>query len=190
MLFRERGGQRLEPRRFRADRLCFALQATGRGWHLRMSPVAELSLELALELAAHLQDPIAVALDDARHERRLVRATVPLADVRDELARLRAPLARLGGVGVTMASGREVLRLTELLEIEIEAPTDRWRYLLAAQGAVEVARVESRVWHPPARPWRPHADVRDAVDAAASRLGLQLAAAVADPVFGATPDAP
>jgi hypothetical protein len=176
MFFRERGGARLEPRRFRADRLLFAMQHRAPRWQLRMSPVAELSLELALEFAAHLRDPVDVVVRDARHGRRLERQSVPLADVRDELARLRAPLARAGGVAVTLSSEGESLSLTELLEIEIDAPTDRWRYLLAAQGAVEVARVESRVWHPPERPWRPQSDLREAVDAAAVRLALVASA--------------
>lgn len=184
MFFRERGSQRLEPRRFRADRLPFALQRTGSRWHLRMSPVAELSLELALELAAHLQDPVDVVVHDARHDRWLARHDVPLADVRDELARLRAPLARVGGVGVTLSSAGEALRLTELLEIDVDAPTDRWRYLLAAQGAIEVAHVASREWHPPERPWRPQSDVREAVDAAATRLGLLPVGAPGDGTLG------
>lgn len=172
MLFRERRTDRLDPRRFRDDRVPYVTSLVDGRWETRLAPSAELAAELLVELVRHMGTHVSVMVDDHRANVRWQRRDVPVADIRDALVRLRPTLARFGGVGFLLEGDGDRLALTPLLELEISARTDRWRFLLDGEGLVAREIVPAKAWRKPGRAWDPVPELSVAVAEVVTRLGL------------------
>lgn len=173
MIFRGRAPEATVWRRFRSGLDGFAF---GRGedgiYEAHVVANAERVVDLFYTLTEHLPPAVSVALDDRRTGRSWVGDDVALPDLRDAVARLKVPLAAYGGIELSAYTGEDQLTLTPYLGLYVFARSDRWLYLLQGKGLEEYPSLAEKRWR--AQPWdkAPVPTLRDAVDAAASRMSL------------------
>jgi hypothetical protein len=107
-----------------------------------------------------------------RADRKWEGQTIALPDVRDTVARLKAPLASFGGVEITVFTPEDQITLNPVLELFIYARSDQWLYILQGKGLEQRRAVRTRSWklgrveHPPAP------ELSEAVAESALALGL------------------
>lgn len=173
MLFR---GKQPEPsvwRRFRSGADDFTFVQEGEHYEARIVANAERVVDLLYTLAERLPPAVDVAIEDVREERRWQGVALALPDVRDAIARLKAPLAAYGGVELSVYSPDDQLTLTPDLELFIYARTDRWLYVLQGKGLHEVTAFPPDGWRFDAQALGAAAELSDALAASAERLGLE-----------------
>lgn len=166
-------------RRFRRDADHFACWREGDWWVLRTDAPAERTAELFHELSAELPGTVALSLVRVRDGQGWEGRDLALADVREEVARLRAPVARTGGLVVTAWGDDRQLALSAQLSTWAWARTPTWRTAAGRAGLVERPRAQlgDRRWA--SRPAElPGSRELDAVVASiVGRLGLAPVAA-------------
>lgn len=174
MLFRGRQPEASVWRRFRsgADDFTFAQDAAGH-YEARVVANAERVVDLLHALAEQLSPAVDVAIDDVREKRGWKGVAVALPDVREAIARLKAPLAAYGGVELAVYTADDQLTLTPDLELYVYARTDRWLYILQGKGLHEVASFGPQEWAFDAEALGAAPELSDAVAAASERLGLE-----------------
>ena len=123
----------------------------------------------------HLPPAVDVALEDLRSGRSWKGEALPLDDVREQIARLKALLGRYGGVELSVYTSEDQLTLNPYLEFFIYARTDRWYYLLEGKGLEEQRVVRTKSWKERRAQFPAAADLVNAIQAAVERLGLQRA---------------
>jgi hypothetical protein len=172
VFFRGRQPETSLWRRFRtsADGFSFLEEEDFYSAHLVAN--AERVVDLFDALMEHLPPAVDVAVHDARTDRTWEGKAIALPDVRDAIARLKAPLARYGGVEITVFTPDDQITLNPVLELFIYARSDQWLYILQGKGLERQRAVRTRSWklgrveHPPAP------ELSEAVAEAAATLGL------------------
>ena len=168
MLFRGRQPESSIWRRFRTagDGFSFVQEEDYYAAHV----VA--NAERTVDLFHTLMD---VAMEDMRTRHKWKGESLALPDVREGVARLKAPLARFGGVEIAVYTGEDQLTLNPVLELFIYARTDQWLYILRGKGLEEQRSVRTKSWKVKREDF-PHApELERAIAAAAERLGLTTA---------------
>jgi hypothetical protein len=173
MLFRGRQAEASVWRRFRSGADDFTFTHESGVFEARVVANAERVVDLLHALAEQLPPAVDVAIEDARERRSWRGVTVALPDVRESIARLKAPLAAYGGVELAVYSADDQLTLTPDLELYIYARTDRWLYILQGKGLHEVTSFGPQEWPFDRDALGAAPELSDAVAAAAERLGLE-----------------
>lgn len=170
MFFRDRQPETSIWRRFRTDRDRFSFAQDGEFYAAHVVASAERIVDLFHVFTEQLPPAVDVVIDDRGGQRAWRGENVALPDVRDGIARLKAPLASHGGVEVSIYSAEDQLTLTPFLELFIYARTDRWVYLLQGKGLQEEADLPVRRWRD--RGFDPAPELMNALTLVAERLGL------------------
>jgi hypothetical protein len=173
MLFRGKQPETSVWRRFRSGADDFTFTKEEGYYEARVVANAERVVDLLHALAEELPPAVDVAVEDVREQRKWRGLAIALPDVRDAVARLKAPLAAYGGVELAVYSAEDQLTLTPDLELYIYARTDRWVYILQGKGLHEVHSFGPESWRFDADALGTAAELSDAVAAAAERLGLE-----------------
>jgi hypothetical protein len=172
VFFRGRQPETSLWRRFRtsADGFSFLQEEDFYSAHLVAN--AERVVDLFDALLEHMPPAVNISLHDVRADRKWEGQTIALPDVRDTVARLKAPLASFGGVEITVFTPEDQITLNPVLELFIYARSDQWLYILQGKGLEQRRAVRTRSWklgrveHPPAP------ELSEAVAESALALGL------------------
>lgn len=175
MFFRGRQPETSIWRRFRtaADGFSFSKEADYYAAHVVAN--AERTVDLFHALLEHMPPAVDVYLEDARSRRKWKGERLALPDVRDAIARLRAPLATLGGVEVAVYTSEDQLTVNPVLELFIYSRTDQWLYILKGKGLEEQRAVRTKSWKLRRHEYPPAPELSEAVAATAASLGLASA---------------
>jgi hypothetical protein len=177
MLFRGRQPASSVWRRFRSGVDEFSFADAGTHYEARVTANAERVVDLLHVLLEHLPPAVDVAIEDVRSGHAWRGYDVALPDVREQVARLKVPLAAYGGVEIAVYSEDDQLALGHDLDLWLFARTDRWLYLLQGKGLEETPASE-----PERDRLRPDElgdapELARALALAAERLGLERAGA-------------
>lgn len=175
MFFRGRQPETSMWRRFRTSPDGFSFLKEEDFYSAHLVANAERVVDLFDALLEHMPPAVDVFIHDARTGRRWEGKQAALPDVRDAIARLKAPLAAFGGVEISIFTEEDQITLNPVLELFIYARSDQWLYILQGKGLEQRRAVRTRSWklgrveHPPAP------ELSEAVAGAASALGLSQA---------------
>ncbi|MDQ6829231.1 MAG: hypothetical protein M3081_10240 [Gemmatimonadota bacterium] len=133
---------------------------------------AERTVDLFHALLEHLPPAVDVAVIDARTKRTWKGGSLALPDVRDAIARIKAPLAESGGVEIAVYTSEDQVTLNPVLELFIYARTDQWLYILQGKGLEERRAVRTKSWKLARQSFPPAPQLSIAVDALVSALRL------------------
>ena len=172
MFFRGRQAETSIWRRFRtaADGFSFTKEPDYYAAHVVAN--AERTVDLFHTLLEQLPPAVDVYLEDARTRRRWRGERIALPDVRDGVARLRAPLATFGGVEVAVYTSEDQVTLNPVLELFIYSRTDQWLYILKGKGLEEQRAVRTKSWKLRRHEYPPAPELSDAVATMAESLAL------------------
>lgn len=175
MFFRGRQAEVSIWQRFRssADGFTFASQDGYYSAHIVAN--AERVVDLFHSLAEQMPPAIDLSLEDLRSGRSWKGESLPLDDVREQVARLKVLMARYGGVELSAYTSEDQLTLNPYLELFIYARTDRWYYLLEGKGLEEQRVIRTKSWKQRRAQFPAAAELVNAIQAAVERLGLQRA---------------
>ena len=173
MIFRDRQPSASVWRRFRSGADDFTFRQEGDHYEARVVANAERVVDLLHSLAEQLPPAVDVWIEDRREHVAWRGVAVALPDVRDAVARLKAPLAAYGGVELAVYTPDDQLTLTPDLELYIYSRSDRWLYLLQGKGLNEVTYGDPEAWEFSAEALGAALELSDALTAVAERLGLE-----------------
>ena len=159
--------------RFRPGLDEFTCRRDGNVWAVCIAAGAERTAELFHELTDELPAVVSLSITRARDGRSWRGDLLSLADVRESVARLRVPLAAVGGYEVSIQTPDDQLALTPQLSLYVYARSDRWRYLLLSRGLVERSVIADRRWARTVDDFVVSTGADAAVAAAVDRLGLK-----------------
>jgi hypothetical protein len=175
MLFR---GQQTEPsiwQRFKVEPDGFTFNHQDDHYDVHVAANSERVVDLFHALTEHMPPAVDLVLDDLRAGRSWKGESLPLDDVREQIARLKVLLGRYGGVELTVFTSQDQLTLNPYLELFVYARTDRWYYLLEGKGLEERTAVSAKSWKSKRTQFPAAAELVNAVQSAVERLGLQRA---------------
>jgi hypothetical protein len=173
--FRGRQPEASVWRRFRTNVDGFTFAQEGEYYVAHAVANAERVVELFHALAEHLPPAVDLAIEDLRSGASWVGEALALPDVREAIARLKAPLAMNGGVEVSVYSSEDQVSLTPQLELFVYSRTDQWLYILQGKGMQETPSVPSRSWTLGRGSLGPAPELADALATAVERLALRPA---------------
>ena len=133
---------------------------------------AERTVDLFHALLEHMPPAVDVAMTDARTKRAWKGERLALPDVRDAIARIKAPLAEAGGIEIAVYTSEDQVTLNPVLELFIYARTDQWLYILQGKGLEERRAVRTKSWKLARQSFPPAPALEQAVGSMASALGL------------------
>jgi hypothetical protein len=134
---------------------------------------AERVVDLFHSLLEHMPPAVFVAIEDARSKRQWKGEDVALPDVRDAVARLKAPLAAFGGVEIAVYTDEDQVTLNPVLELFIYSRTDQWLYILQGKGLEEQRAVRTKSWKLQRHEFPPAPELGEALAATAAAIGLE-----------------
>jgi hypothetical protein len=173
MFFRGKQPEASTWRRFRASTDGFTFTEEEGVYTAHIVANAERVVDLFWNLSEMLSPAVDLFVDDLRSGRKWKGESLPLADVRDTVARLKLLLARFGGVEMSVYTPEDQLSLNPHLELFIYSKSDKWLYLLEGRGLEEQSRVRSKSWRIKRQGFPAAPDLVNAVATAAERLALQ-----------------
>jgi hypothetical protein len=173
MFFRGKQPEASIWRRFRASTDGFTFTEEEGVYTAHIVANAERVVDLFWNLSEMLSPAADLFVDDLRSGRKWKGEALPLADVRDTVARLKLLLARFGGVEMSVYTPEDQLSLNPHLELFIYSRSDKWLYLLEGRGLEEQSRVRSKSWRIKRQGFPAAPDLVNAVATAAERLALQ-----------------
>lgn len=175
MIFRGKEAEASIWRRFNTGADAFTFTSDKGLYTIHVVANAERVVELFHSLTENLPPAVDVALEDHRSGRSWKGESLPLDDVREQVARLKVLLARYGGVELSVYTSEDQLTLNPYLELFAYARTDRWYYLLEGKGLEEHRIVRTKSWKQRRAHFPAAAELVNAVQTAVERLGLQRA---------------
>ena len=175
MFFRGKQPEASIWRRFRASTDGFTFTEEEGVYTAHIVANAERVVDLFWNLSEMLSPAVDLFVDDLRSGRKWKGESLPLADVRDTVARLKLLLARFGGVEMSVYTPEDQLSLNPHLELFIYSKSDKWLYLLEGRGLEEMPRVRSKSWKIKRQAFPAAPDLVNALAGAAERLGLKRA---------------
>ena len=160
--------------RFRPDEGAFALWRERDLWVARTDAAAEATLSAFHALTAEMPGTVNVAITRARDGAEWTGANAALTDVREGIARLRQPLARTGGLVITLWGDGRQLAISAQLSTWAWAPSRSWRPLLISAGLREGAPTElaDRRWARRAEEFVGSRELDEVRASVVARLGL------------------
>ena len=173
MFFRGKQPEASIWRRFRASTDGFTFTEEEGVYTAHIVANAERVVDLFWNLSEMLSPAVDLFVDDLRSGRKWKGESLPLADVRDTVARLKLLLARFGGVEMSVYTPEDQLSLNPHLELFIYSKSDKWLYLLEGRGLEEQSRVRSKSWRIKRQGFPAAPDLVNAISTAAERLALQ-----------------
>jgi hypothetical protein len=173
MFFRGKQPEASIWRRFRASTDGFTFTEEEGVYTAHIVANAERVVDLFWNLSEMLSPAVDLFVDDLRSGRKWKGESLPLADVRDTVARLKLLLARFGGVEMSVYTPEDQLSRNPHLELFIYSKSDKWLYLLEGRGLEEQSRVRSKSWRIKRQGFPAAPDLVNAVATAAERLALQ-----------------
>jgi hypothetical protein len=175
MFFRGRQAEASIWHRFRVSPDGFAFQSEDGVYTARVAANAERVVNLFHALAENMSPAVDVALEDLRSAQSWKGESLPLDDVREQIARLKVLLGRYGGVEFSVFNSEDQLTLNPHIELYIYSRTDRWYYLLEGKGLEERKAVYGKSWKQPRAQFPAAPELVNAIQTAVERLGLQRA---------------
>lgn len=175
MLFRGKQADAQIWKRFRTGADGFTFTSDDGVYAAHVVANAERVVDLLHALTENLPPAVDVVLEDQRSGRSWKGESLPVDDVREQIARLKVLLARYGGVELSVYTSEDQLTLNQYLELYIYSRTDRWLYLLEGRGLEEQAVVETKSWKQRRAQFPAAPELVNAIQAAVERLGLQRA---------------
>jgi hypothetical protein len=172
MFFRGRQPEASVWRRFRTGTDGFSFVHEEDYYAAHVVANAERVVDLFHALTEHLPPAVDVALEDVRAGSLWKGENIALPDVREVIARLKAPLSTYGGVEFAVYTSEDQLTLNPHLELFIYARTDQWYYILRGKGLEERRMMRTRSWRLKRNEFAPAPDLVQAVSLAAERLAL------------------
>ena len=163
--------------RFRTVDEGFAVWREAPWWVARTDAPAERTVQCFHELSTELPGTVSVSVARVRDGVEWSGHQVALADVREGIARLRFPVARTGGLVITLWGEGCQLALSAQLAVWTWARTNRWRSALGDLGLAERARAQlgDRRWASRAIGLAGSAELDEVTHAVVARLGLSAA---------------
>jgi hypothetical protein len=159
--------------RFRAGVDEFTCEPVGTAWAVHIAAGAERTAELFHELTDEMPGAVSLSITRARDGTVWRGDALALTDVRESVARLRAPITAVGGFEVSIYTADDQLALSAQLELYAYARSDRWRYLLQHRGFVEREAIADRRWARSTEDFVVSAEADAAIAATVERLGLK-----------------
>lgn len=173
IFFRNRSPGTPRWSRFRAGNEGFTFLKESDYYAAHVVATAERVVELFHALLDEMPPAVDLVIEDLRMRQAWKGTGLALTDVREAIARLKAPLAGSGGVEIAVYTPEDQLTLNGYLELFIYARTDRWLYLLQGKRLEEQRRLRTRSWKFKPEDFPPAPELSDAARAAAERLGLE-----------------
>ena len=173
MFFRGKQPEASIWRRFRASTDGFTFTEEEGVYTAHIVANAERVVDLFWNLSEMLSPAVDLFVDDLRSGRKWKGESLPLADVRDTVARLKLLLARFGGVEMSVYTPEDQLSLNPHLELFIYSKSDKWLYLLEGRGLEEMQRLRTKSWKIKRQAFPAAPDLVNAIASAAERLGLE-----------------
>ncbi len=175
MLFRDKQAEASIWHRFKVGSDGFTFSSEDGLYSAHVVANAERVVDLLHSLAEHMPPAVDVSLVDFRSGRSWKGESLPIDDVREQLARLKVLLGRYGGVELSVYTSNDQLTLNPYLELFIYARTDRWYYLLEGRGLEEQGAVHTKSWKQRRGHFPAAAELVNAVQTTVERLGLERA---------------
>jgi hypothetical protein len=175
MFFRGRQAEASIWQRFRVGSDAFTFSSEDGVFSSHVVANAERVVDLFHALTEHFPPAVDVSLVDLRSGRSWKGESLPLDDVRDQIARLKVLLGRYGGVELSVYNSEDQLTLNPYLELFVYARTDRWYYLLEGKGLEEQRMVRTKSWKQRRAQFPAAAELVNALQTMVERLGLQRA---------------
>jgi hypothetical protein len=175
MFFRGKQAEVSIWRRFKVGADAFTFNSEDGYFSSHVVANAERVVDLLHALAEHFPPAVDVALEDLRSGRSWKGESLPLDDVREQIARLKVLLGRYGGVEFSIYTSEDQLTLNPYLELFVYARTDRWYYLLEGKGLEEQRMVRTKSWKQRRAQFPAAAELVNAIQTTVERLGLQRA---------------
>jgi hypothetical protein len=175
MFFRGRSPETSVWRRFRSAADGFQFTEESGLYTAHVVANAERVADLFHALLEHMPPAVDLSVEDKRSGRSWTGERLPLPDVRDAIARMKVPLASLGGVEIACFTAEDQVTLNPVLELFIYARTDRWSYILRGKGLEEHRRIRTRSWKLARRDYPPAPELVEAIEGMARSLGLTAA---------------
>lgn len=175
MFFRGRHAEASIWHRFKVGADGFTFSTEDGHYASHVAANAERVVDLLHSLTEHMPPAVDVALEDLRSGRSWKGESLPLDDVREQIARLKVLLGRYGGVELSVYTSEDQITLNPYLELFVYARTDRWYYLLEGKGLEEQRVVRTKSWKQPRAQFPAAAELVNAIQTAVERLGLQRA---------------
>ena len=175
MLFRGKQPEASIWRRFRASTDAFTFSEKDGVYTAHIGATAERVVELFWTLTELMPPAVDLHVDDLRSGRSWKGESLPLADVRDMIAKLRLLLARFGGTQVSVYTSDDQLSLNEHLELYVYSTSNKWLYVLEGRGLEETGHLDTKSWKIDRRAFPPAPDLVNALAAATERLKLERA---------------
>lgn len=172
MIFRGRNPETSIWHRFRSATDSFTFSREKDHYAAHVVANAERVVDLFHTLLAQLPPAVDMVVLDERSGRSWKGEALPLPDVRDAIARLKAPLAEGAGVELAVYTSEDQLTLNGMLELFIYARTDAWYYVLQGKGLEESRRVRTRSWRGRRRILPSSPQLATALEALVTSLGL------------------
>jgi hypothetical protein len=175
MFFRGRHAEATVWQRFRTAADGFKFSSDDGVFSAHVVANAERVVDLMHSLSEQLPPAVDVTIEDHRSGRTWKGESLPLDDVREQIARLKVLLARYGGVELAVYTSEDQLTLNPYLELFIYSRTDRWYYLLEGRGLEEQGMVRTKSWKQRRAQFPAAAELVNAIQTVVERLGLQRA---------------
>lgn len=175
MLFRGRQVEASIWRRFNVGADGFTCTSDDGVYSMHVVANAERVVDLFHSLTEQLPPAVDLVLDDLRSGRSWKGESLPLDDVREQIARLKVLLGRYGGAELSVFTSEDQLTLNPYLELFVYSRTDRWYYLLEGKGLEEKRAVRTKSWKQRRAQFPAAAELVNAIQTTVERLGLQRA---------------
>ena len=172
MFFRGRQPEASIWRRFRTSSDGFSFTKENEFYAAHVVANAERAVDLFHSLLEQMPPAVDVVIIDARSKRQWKGESLALPDVRDAVARLKAPLAAFGGVEIAVFTGEDQITLNPVLELFIYSRTDQWLYILKGKGLEEQRAVRTKSWKLRRHEYPPAPELGEALAAMSASLGL------------------
>ena len=172
MFFRGRQPEASIWRRFRTSSDGFSFTKENEYYAAHVVANAERVVDLFHSLLEQMPPAVDVVIIDARSKRQWKGESLALPDVREAIARLKAPLAAFGGVEIAVFTGEDQITLNPVLELFIYSRTDQWLYILKGKGLEQQAAVRTKSWKLRRHEYPPAPELGEALAATSAALGL------------------
>lgn len=175
MFFRGQEAEVTVWQRFKSDVDGFTFQQEDGHFTTRVAANSERVVDLFHSLSEYLPPAVDVFIEDHRSGKSWVGTSLPLDDVRDQIARLKVLVGRYGGTEISLYTSEDQLTLTPYLELYVYSRTDRWAYLLEGKGLRQQNALGSKSWKRPRSQFPAAAELVNAIQSVVERLKLKRA---------------
>ena len=175
MFFRGQEAEVAVWHRFKSDVDGFTLELEDGHFTSRVVANSERVVDLFHSLSEHMPPAVDVSIEDQRSGKSWVGRSLPLDDVREQIARLKVLIGRYGGTEISLYTSEDQLTLTPYLDLYVYSRTDRWAYLLEGKGLRQQRALGSKSWKRQRGQFPAAAELVNAIQSVVERLRLERA---------------